>query len=55
MFKELYLKSIKLAGHKRSKVFFFPEGIEKKESWLLNPSESLTQFFNQLDLIEFNE
>ena len=40
---------------KRSKVFFFPEGIEKKAPWLLNPSESLTQFFNQLEGIEFNE
>ena len=40
---------------KISKIFFFPEGIEKKNPWILNPSASLTQFFNQLEVIEFNE
>ena len=40
---------------KRSKVFFFPVGIENKTPWILNPPESLTQFFNQLEVIEFNE
>jgi len=40
---------------KRSKVFFFPEGMEKKTPWLLKPSEPLTQFFNKLEVIEFNE
>ena len=40
---------------KRSKVFFFPEGIEKNTSWILNPPEDLNQFFNQLEGIEFNE
>ena len=41
--------------YKRSKVLFFPMEIEKKAPWIVNPPDSLTHFFNQLEVIEFNE
>ena len=40
---------------KRSKVLFFPIDIEKKFPWIVNPPKSLTDFFTQLEGIEFNE
>ena len=40
---------------KKSKVLFFPMEIVKKAPWIVNPPDSLTHFFNQLDVIEFNE
>ena len=40
---------------KRSKVLFFPVEIEKKAPWVEDPPKSVAHFFNQLEVIEFNE
>ena len=53
MFKELYLKSIKLAGHKGSKLFLIIDPlIEKEENIVFNKLNNETiNFINSLRLL----